>query len=1645
VRGACVCGVSPFSPKTIGRLLFLRKIFFFQSQIFVCVRTKKKGNLWRDPLLNPRHVFYARTKGKGEESDAMTNDQNATTTTTKEEDREKRRRRRQHAMDATEKNAKKWALEEFVWDSDKAVGMKIRGVRTEMEEKDEEEDEEDDDDAKVNDLRNSPRLRSMVRASEDIEEDKRKYFERREKNMFTTDSANDNGARATAMAKTSNDKREVAANSNTAVPADFIPAKLRSEEARETKYRIVRHQVYCKVDGCNTECESLYSIRVKVCAMHLKADEVLFNGETCRFCQKCTKFHNVNAFENNRRACLRSLNRLASKRMPRIAPASAENTLNSYARLMTLHAAGLHEAAINGDNARTIDAFTANANNKRDLASLLLSYNKWYQGCAMIAKNKEQLQEQELKRQQQQLLLLQLQQLQQRQRMIESTVNASEINAFRLKCAQTLMNHLPENYDPLKDEEERRRKEIINASYRRSEGYDQLMHLDTEAFIAFAAQVKIHNKQPHDLSASLGEGIKNYFVEKSGNPPASLEFTAEPGCTKLNIDALIPPMASRRSYSRRLQGTSDQDIAQELAGCAIETDDGGLDNADVDVIVGSARTRRINGEWEKSSDVHHKYSCSSVTHAMCTNPDVLKSCKNENSIIITGVPPDVAAVVRINGQVERRSVISRLGGNAPMPTSIKATKRRTEGHLNRINNRNNREQQKKESNVLQNMQSNYIYVSVPLDYAEGLMTVNLMWPEGHEFAGCTICDPIVIILSPYIKLAQELKGAMDEVHTLSSGFCYTLKRYIGACLVKDGNSQSFRNPNFCTIQRDITLWSLRNGFAKLSKRLLEPQVQMLQNARSLIAADGVYKTYVYAATLSDSIDIVREVIALGGEQNLFGTVSTVGNKETKDTALHIAAMNGNIDMVLDFLSIIPSVDYWFTLRNSSGFSPRDCAILAQRSNLSKTIAKVLDEPLLIASNAVCLAVKEVLSKIANGSHIAPNCTPAIDHVEELENQSEVIFDHASDLVFESLSEIGSIIPATAHEKVRKHGSVRLLEITNRLLHHNACFLKLFSLAIERDCQLLDNYSSADSADNSFDSPILSGADSFFLKLLETYESKRRRRYVPQSLRKVFGRWSNSIASLKHKSMLAFEDPLIEKAYVLENSFYRRSVDLVAFLVIFSVICCRKYKFSDGLGLSFFRMEKLSKFYFYIPWLIGVSTFPAVIFTLLMFPKFYTRHREGITMLVGLTNPLIWPILHQSETIPVSAAKVTLMRLSSCVYGCRFERHAIAMMINYFIPLTRRIEIFSGKASDLAHSTVVEEFDRFERNNVLSLGAMCMNLVITLLIEVRCRRKFAGKYGVDWMKRSWSTATPCPPEKDEKFNRDIRKEVGAFYDDEDDIDYNIRNRQIRFISAAVSETRKALYAKAYLAFSNPRDEDAYMLENSIFRRPYDLAVHGLLYLTWASSFTRHYLTWNSFDWLWLGLFTNCNVNEDTMRIQEFDRRFSALVVLKLFAYLVFIGTSLVTLLLPRVYCRYRESFVVTIKAFCGILPAMKVSETPEICVVLICRLCAVLWSVRFEREVLLIFLNAFIIPRALDWYNATEEYTIVKRDGNTSVVTCKGNSSSISLGIFSGKWYHWSFFFKCMLVILVYLQMSVIFSIEKQRREGFARKRKIKYY
>ena len=55
------------------------------------------------------------------------------------------------------------------------------------------------------------------------------------------------------------------------------------------------------------------------------------------------------------------------------------------------------------------------------------------------------------------------------------------------------------------------------------------------------------------------------------------------------MDALIPPMTSRHSFLRNRRGTSDKEVAKELASYAIDTDDGGLDDVDIDVIIGAVR------------------------------------------------------------------------------------------------------------------------------------------------------------------------------------------------------------------------------------------------------------------------------------------------------------------------------------------------------------------------------------------------------------------------------------------------------------------------------------------------------------------------------------------------------------------------------------------------------------------------------------------------------------------------------------------------------------------------------------------------------------------------------------------------------------------------------------------------------------------------------------------------------------------------------------------------------------------------------------------------------------------------------------------------------------------------------------------------
>ncbi|GMP42797.1 hypothetical protein CsSME_00012410 [Camellia sinensis var. sinensis] len=65
----------------------------------------------------------------------------------------------------------------------------------------------------------------------------------------------------------------------------------------------------CQVDGCNVALVNAkeYHRRHKVCEMHSKAPKVEVLGLEQRFCQQCSRFHEVSEFDDSKRSCRRRL------------------------------------------------------------------------------------------------------------------------------------------------------------------------------------------------------------------------------------------------------------------------------------------------------------------------------------------------------------------------------------------------------------------------------------------------------------------------------------------------------------------------------------------------------------------------------------------------------------------------------------------------------------------------------------------------------------------------------------------------------------------------------------------------------------------------------------------------------------------------------------------------------------------------------------------------------------------------------------------------------------------------------------------------------------------------------------------------------------------------------------------------------------------------------------------------------------------------------------------------------------------------------------------------------------------------------------------------------------------------------------------
>ncbi|KAK7853487.1 squamosa promoter-binding protein 1 [Quercus suber] len=83
----------------------------------------------------------------------------------------------------------------------------------------------------------------------------------------------------------------------------------------------------CQADECGVDLKmaKTYHKRHKVCERHAKAAVVLVTGIRQRFCQQCSKFHEISQFDDNKKSCREKLAGHNERRRKTYADLQAEN------------------------------------------------------------------------------------------------------------------------------------------------------------------------------------------------------------------------------------------------------------------------------------------------------------------------------------------------------------------------------------------------------------------------------------------------------------------------------------------------------------------------------------------------------------------------------------------------------------------------------------------------------------------------------------------------------------------------------------------------------------------------------------------------------------------------------------------------------------------------------------------------------------------------------------------------------------------------------------------------------------------------------------------------------------------------------------------------------------------------------------------------------------------------------------------------------------------------------------------------------------------------------------------------------------------------------------------------------------------------
>ncbi|XP_075653708.1 uncharacterized protein LOC142624091 [Castanea sativa] len=92
----------------------------------------------------------------------------------------------------------------------------------------------------------------------------------------------------------------------------------------------------CQADECGVDLKmaKTYHKRHKVCERHAKAAVVLVTGIRQRFCQQCSKFHEISQFDDNKKSCREKLAGHNERRRKTYADLQAENKQKRQTSIM---------------------------------------------------------------------------------------------------------------------------------------------------------------------------------------------------------------------------------------------------------------------------------------------------------------------------------------------------------------------------------------------------------------------------------------------------------------------------------------------------------------------------------------------------------------------------------------------------------------------------------------------------------------------------------------------------------------------------------------------------------------------------------------------------------------------------------------------------------------------------------------------------------------------------------------------------------------------------------------------------------------------------------------------------------------------------------------------------------------------------------------------------------------------------------------------------------------------------------------------------------------------------------------------------------------------------------------------------------------